>query len=331
MLITGASGFVGRNLLHFLSQISHNYQIFTPSRQEVDFTNPLNVKEYISRINPQIIVHLAGEVGGIQANRKRKADLFYNNSMMTNILFQECANNGKVEKIVSLGAGCGYPAPYLENREWEETNKFDVIDKFACRNSGDKLVEFELFSGFPEHNSYGYSMAKKMLVVAAMAYQEQYGLNSTILIPANLYGPHDYFNSIHSHVVPAIIGKIHRGKLKRTSEIEVWGSGMAVREFLFVDDLCCAIIDAINIEGVGPYNVGTGLGTTIKELVNLVVKEIGYEGKIVYNHDFPDGSRSRIFSLTKFRSKFGYIPATSLEDGIKKTVEWYEENGQKNE
>jgi GDP-L-fucose synthase len=222
---------------------------------------------------------------------------------MMSILVTHYSYLNGVEKLVSLAAGCGYPksipVPFTEEDFW---------------------------NGFPDENSYGYSLAKKNLIIQSWSYREQYGFNSTVLLPANLYGPYDNFNLENSHVVPALIRKFIDAKLNNLDSVEVWGTGIATREFLYVDDTVNAIIDAIDCNESGPFNLGTGKETSIKELVETISSLVGYEGKIQWNSSKPDGQPRRFYDMTKFEKAFGYVPNTKLIEGLKKTIEWYQNN-----
>ena len=169
-------------------------------------------------------------------------------------------------------------------------------------------------------------MAKKNLIIQSWAYREQYGFDSTILLPANLYGPEDNFNLEASHVVPALIRKFVEAKDNNLSEVEVWGTGKATREFLYVDDAVKALIDSVDCKESGPFNLGTGVETTVKELVESISELVGYNGKIVWNSDRPDGQPRRFYDMSKFKEAYGYVPSTTLADGLKTTIEWFKEN-----
>ena len=208
-----------------------------------------------------------------------------------------------VEKLVSLAAGCGYPkiipVPFTEEDFWKD---------------------------LPDENSIGYSMAKKNLIIQSWTYRDQFGFDSTVLLPANLYGPHDNFNLETSHVVPALIRKFLEAKENNSPTVTVWGDGSASREFLYVDDTVNAIIDAIKCEGSGPFNLGTGKETSVKELVETISSLVDFKGEIVWDSSRPNGQPRRFYDMSKFEKAFGYIPSTELINGLKKTIEWYEQN-----
>jgi GDP-L-fucose synthase len=301
ILVTGSSGFVGKNLVNTLLEKGFK-NLLTPSSTELDLTDQLSVKEYFENKKPNIVLHIAGLVGGISINKQRPADFFFKNGMMS-LLVTHYSYINNVEKLVSLAAGCGYP-----------------------KNIPVPFSEDDFWNGLPDMNSYGYSLAKKNLVVGSWAYSEQYNFNHTVLIPANLYGPYDNFNLDTSHVIPALIRKFIEAKENKLDEVVVWGTGVATREFLYVEDTVRAIIDAIECKETGPFNLGTGKETSIKELNETISKIVGYEGKITWDATKPDGQLKRFYNMEKFKNSFGYVPNTSLKDGLEKTIEWYNNN-----
>jgi len=216
-------------------------------------------------------------------------------------LVMEYARRNGVSKIVILGAGCGYPnnlqVPFRETQFWD---------------------------GFPDMDCYGYSMSKKMSIVQSWAYRAQYGFNSVILLPANLYGPYDNFDLDTSHVVPALIHKFVEAKINNMPKVMVWGSGKATREFLYVDDVAQVIVDIVErVDESGPFNLGTGVETSINALANTIKEIVGYRGEIVWDHSKPDGQLRRCYDVNLLQQKLGYIPSTLLIDGLHKTIMWY--------
>ncbi len=298
ILVTGGNGFVGANLCNRLDELSVDY--FAPSSEDYDLTSENDVKKLFTEYQPNVVLHLAGKVGGIGANKEKPGDFFYDNIMM-GTLVMEYSKRFNVEKVVALAAGCGYPkhlkVPYTESDFWKD---------------------------LPDENSIGYSMAKKNLIIQSWTYREQFNFNSTILLPANLYGPHDNFNLKTSHVVPALIRKFIEANENGDESVVVWGSGVASREFLYVDDTVDAIIDAIDCKESGPFNLGTGKETTIKQLVESISKLVNFKGKIIWDTTKPDGQPNRFYDMSKFREAFGYVPSTDLEKGLKKTIKWYQ-------
>lgn len=298
ILVTGGHGFVGTSVCNLLKE--DGFSFFAPTHEEFDLTRQHEVERLFASNSFTHVIHLAGKVGGILANKTSPAEFFYQNSLPGIFLIHEAYKN-EIKKFVGLAAGCGYPK-YLEPPFSEE----------------------DFWSGYPDENSYAYSLAKKNLITQARAYKDQYGFNSTILLPANLYGPHDNFSLTTSHVVPALIRKFVEAHDKNLPEVEVWGSGQATREFLYVEDCAKAIIQAcLSTKEVGPYNLGTGYETSIKDLVNIISKRVGYEGIIVWDKTKPDGQLKRFYDMSYFEKAFGWIPSTSLEEGIAKTADWY--------
>ena len=300
ILVTGGKGFVGSNLIKELEKQGLTY--YSPSKSEYDLRKEEDVKKLFNIYQPNIVIHLAGKVGGIGANKAKPGDFFYDN-IMVGTLVLEYARQSNTGKVVALAAGCGYPkflpVPYSEEDFWKD---------------------------LPDENSIGYSMAKKNLIIQSWIYRDQFGFDSTILLPANLYGPHDNFNLETSHVVPALIRKFIEARDNNSESVEVWGSGKATREFLYVEDAVKAIIDAVSCKESGPFNLGTGKETSVKELVETISELVGYKGNIVWDSTKPDGQPKRFYNMDKFKNSFGYVPDTKLKDGLTKTIEWYESN-----
>jgi len=304
-LVTGGHGFVGRAVLGELNKLGCT-QVIAPKKQEFDLTIESNVKDLFSSTNPEIVIHLAGKVGGILANKTTPADFFYKNLMMGTLVL-EYARLSDVKRLVALAAGCGYPkylkVPYQESDFWKE---------------------------LPDENSIGYSMAKKMLIIQSWTYREQYGFNSSILLPANLYGPHDNFHLKNSHVIPALVRKFVEAEENDKKEVVIWGSGEASREFLYVDDTAQSILKiAEYFNESGPLNLGTGVETTIGELVKLLVSLTGYKGNVVWDKTKPDGQPRRYYDMSLYKEKIGNVPNTTLEKGLKKTTDWFRVNRDK--
>lgn len=302
ILITGGHGFVGKNVVDHLNKklINIPHTLYTPKSYEVDLRNESEVSFYFNLIKPDIVIHLAGKVGGIGANKAFPANFFYDNIMMGTLVTHYAYKCG-AKKLLSLAAGCGYPkylsVPYTEEDFWKD---------------------------LPDENSIGYSMAKKNLIIQSWTYREQYGFDSIVLLPANLYGKWDNFDLESSHVVPALIRKFLEAKFNNKSEVEVWGSGVASREFLYAEDTAKAIIDATEkYSGNDPLNLGTGVETTIKELVETISELTGFNGNIVWDTTRPDGQPRRFYDMSKFKHALGYVPSTSIKEGLKQTIEWY--------
>ena len=298
VLITGAHGFVGNNLVNFL--FDSGASLLTPNKQELDLVDQQATRSYFKNNyfknnNIDVVIHLAGMVGGIWANKNALGDFFYQNAMMGINALHYSYEFG-VKKFVGLAAGCGYPdtkIPYSEDNFW---------------------------NGLPDMNSYGYSMAKKNLIIQSWAYRDQYGFDSTILLPANLYGPYDNFDLESSHVVPALVRKF----VESNDKVSVWGSGKASREFIYVEDVCRAISDCCTKQNLrGPYNLGTGKETSIRELVETITDITRFEGVVEWDSSKPDGQERRYYDMSKFKKDVGYIPSTSLREGLETTIKWY--------
>jgi len=306
VLVTGAHGFVGHNLMGLLREMQNEteFEILAPSRKELDLTKEEQVAAYFKANKPHVVLHLAGKVGGILANKTHPGDFFYQNIMMGTLVMHYSHLYG-AEKVVALAAGCGYPkmlpVPYTEEDFWRD---------------------------LPDENSIGYSMAKKNLIIQSWTYREQYGFNSVVLLPANLYGPYDNFDLETSHVVPALIRKFIEAKERGDDKVVVWGTGVASREFLYSVDTAQAILDmAERVNETGPFNLGTGTETTIRELIETIRELTEFEGDIVWDTSKPDGQPRRFYDMSKFKEAVGYVPSTSIEEGLKSTIEWYKENG----
>lgn len=301
VLVTGGHGFVGHSVIDILKD--KKCKINAPTIDEYDLRIENNVKELFDNNEFDIVIHLAGKVGGIGANKAAPGDFFYDN-LMIGTLVLEYAKRNNVDKTIALAAGCGYPkyldVPYSEEEFWD---------------------------GLPDENSIGYSMAKKMLIIQSWTYRNQFGFDSTILLPANLYGPHDNFDLETSHVVPALIRKFIEAKINNKDEVIVWGTGKASREFLYVKDTAEVILDAAEkVDKSGPFNLGTGIETSIKELVKIIKNIVGFQGKIEWDTSKPDGQPRRYYDMNALKEELGYIPSTSLKEGIKETVDWYYSN-----
>jgi len=296
IVVLGASGFVGKNLTKYLT--NNNIEFLSPLRKECNLLDSNSIDNYFTKHKPNIVLNVAGLSGGVGATSKEPAKFYYENILLGSFITHYCWLH-KVEKLVSLGAGCSYPItaniPYIES---------------------------DLFNGIPNKNTYGYGMAKSQLTTISNVYREQYGFDSTVLLPANLYGPNDNYDLESGNVVPSLIKKIIEGK----ESVTIWGSGKASRELLFIDDAVKAIVNAIEVNETGPFNLGTGIETSIKELVEAIVEITNYKGEIIWDINKPDGQLNRYYNMDKFKNSFGYVPNTQLKNGLEKTIEWYKEN-----
>jgi GDP-L-fucose synthase len=252
-----------------------------------------------------LVIHMAARVGGIGFNRENPATLFYENLMMGAQLMEEARLAG-VRKFVAIGTVCAYP-------------KFTPVP----------FSEDDFWNGYPEETNAPYGLAKKMLLVQAQAYRQQYGFNAIYLLPVNLYGPGDNFDPRSSHVIPALIRKLHAAKETGAESVEVWGDGSASREFLYVDDAAEAIaLASARYDGAEPVNLGAGREITIKELVTLLSRLIGFKGQIVWDTSKPNGQPRRYLDVRRAQAAFGFRAHTDFEEGLRRTVQWWDSVGE---
>jgi len=302
ILLTGGAGFLGSHLWENLvgqRNVSKN-QVTIPRSEETDLRMWKNCEKAVK--DTDIVIHLAGHVGGIGFNQKYPGTLFYDNIMMGAQLM-EAARRAKVEKFVQIGTVCSYP-------------------KFTPP----PFREEDLWNGYPEETNAPYGIAKKSLLVMAQAYRQQYGMNIIYLLPVNLYGPKDNFNLESSHVIPALIRKFVDATEKGEKEVEVWGTGQASREFLYVEDAAEGIIMATEkYDKADPVNLGTGREITIKDLVILIAHLTNFGGQIVWDTSKPDGQPRRCLDTTRAKREFGFESKTSFVSGLQKTIEWYKQ------
>lgn len=299
ILLTGGAGFVGRHVrAELLKRGVDKKNILIPRSNDYDLRRE-DICDRLTR-NIDIVIHLAGNVGGIGYNRDNPGRLFYDNMMMgVNLI--ESARVHKVKKFVQIGTICAYP-------------KFAPIP----------FQEKELWNGYPEETNAPYGIAKKALLVMLQSYREQYGFNGIYLLPVNIYGPHDNFNPKSSHVIAALIKKIYDAKKENAKEIIVWGDGSATREFFFVEDAAKAIVKATEYyEKSEPVNIGAGFEISIKELVEKLVILMNFTGSIVWDKTKPNGQPRRMLDTTRAIQEFGFKAETSFDEGLKKTIDWY--------
>ena len=303
VLVTGGNGFLGK---HVVSQLEDNgcKDIFIPTSKEYDLVKMENVIRLINDSSPDIIIHLAAKVGGIGANAANPASFFYDNLMM-GVQLIEVARQSNVKKFVTIGTVCSYP-------------------KFAPVPFNEK----DLWNGYPEETNAPYGLAKKMLLVQGNAYRQQYGFNSIFLLQVNLYGPRDNFNSDTSHVIPALIKKCVNALNNNDDKIVLWGDGSPTREFLYVEDAARAIILAAEkYDKPEPLNSGSRHEISIKDLAETIAKLTGFKGEIVWDKTKPNGQPRRMLDTTRAKEELGFTAKVDLEAGLKKTIEWYLQNG----
>jgi GDP-L-fucose synthase len=299
-LITGGAGFFGSFLIENLRRRGLT-DIFVPLIQDYDLTREAVVQRLYEEQKPDVVIHLAAEVGGIGANRANPGRYFYANMIMGLHMIEQ-ARIHKVRKFVQVGTICAYP-------------KVTPVP----------FKEEDLWNGYPEETNAPYGIAKKALLVMCQSYRAQYGLNAIYLLPVNLYGPRDNFNPETSHVIPALIRKCVDAKRKQAPFIEAWGTGAASREFLYVEDAAEGIALATEkYNEADPVNLGAGREITIKALTELVAKLSGFTGTIRWDPTQPDGQPRRCLDTTRARERFGFAAGTPLETGLAKTIAWYE-------
>ena len=302
IIVTGGEGFLGKYVVDRLKNRNCS-DVFVPRKIDYDLRDSEAVIRMYEDAKADIVIHLAAVVGGIGANRENAGSFFYDNLIM-GIQLMEQARLNNIEKFIAIGTVCSYP-------------KFTEVP----------FKEKDLWSGYPEETNAPYGLAKKMLLVQSQAYRDQYDFNSIFLLPVNLYGPGDNFEIKSSHVIPALINKFHEAKKNNSSEVEVWGTGEATREFLYVDDCAEAIVLATeNYNMQDPVNIGAGFEISIKDLAEKIKEIIGFDGKIFWNRSKPDGQPRRCLDTSRALNKFGFKAVTDFDSGLKKTIKWYEEN-----
>ena len=301
VVVTGGSGFLGSFVVERLR--AHGAaQIIVPRSSEYNLVDSATAGRLIADARPDIILHLAARVGGIGANREHPADFFYQNLMMGTQLMHEAWRAG-VEKFVTIGTVCAYP-------------KFTPVP----------FKEDDLWNGYPEETNAPYGLAKKMLLVQGQAYRQQYGFNAIYLLPVNLYGPGDNFDPRSSHVIPALIRKCIEARDSGASEIIAWGDGSPTREFVYAEDTAEGIILAAERYNDGePVNLGSSYEISIKELTELIARLTGFQGQITWDTSQPNGQPRRKLDISHARDRFGFTATTRFEDGLRKTIAWYEQ------
>ncbi len=299
VLVTGGAGFLGSFVVERLRAVGCE-QVFVPRRSDYDLRRLEAIQSVLKDADPDIVIHLAARVGGIGANRAHGAEFFYDNLIMGAQLMHESWQRG-VEKFVAIGTVCSYPkvtpVPFRED---------------------------DLWMGYPEETNAPYGLAKKVLLVQAQAYRQQYGFNAIYLIPVNLYGPRDSFDLETSHVIPALVRKCIEAQERGDAKVVVWGTGQPTREFLYVEDASAGIVLGAERYNAGdPVNLGSGMEIKIRELAELIGRLTGFEGEITWDSARPDGQPRRSLDTSRARQLFGFRAQTSLEEGLRRTIEWY--------
>ena len=303
VLVTGGAGFFGSFVVDRL-RAEGAKDVFVPRSRDYDLVDPAAVERVYRDANPDIVVHLAAVVGGIGANQRRPGEFFYRNLTMGAQMMEHGRRHG-VQKFVAIGTVCSYP-------------KFTPVP----------FREADLWTGYPEETNAPYGLAKKMLLVQAEAYRQQYGFNSINLLPVNLYGPRDNFDLESSHVIPALIRKCLEAKRAGAPSVTCWGTGSPTREFLYVEDAAEAVVLAAErYDGGEPVNLGSGMEISTKRLAELIQAITGYEGTLHWDATRPDGQPRRALDTSRAARLFGFTARTPFRVGLERTVQWYLEHG----
>ena len=301
ILVTGGAGFLGSFLVERLRE--RGDEVTVPRRAEYDLTRWEDAERLFETARPEVVFHLAAEVGGIGANRANPGRFFYDNAIMGIQLMEEARLNG-VAKFVGLGTICSYP-----------------------KHTPIPFREEDLWNGYPEETNAPYGLAKKMLLVQAQAYRQQYGFSAITLLPVNLYGPGDNFDPESSHVIPALVRKAVEARDAGLGHIQVWGTGKASREFLYVRDAAEAIaLAAEHYDRPEPVNIGSGREITIRELVETICELCRFRGEIHWDETKPDGQPRRCLDTSRAQREFGFRARTDFRQGLVETIAWYEEH-----
>lgn len=299
VFVTGGSGFLGGYVVDRLRDVGA--EVSAPRRMECDLLDPDAIDRALTSSRPDMIVHLAATVGGIGANQREPGRFFYENILMGVQLIEAARRHG-VAKTVVAGTVCAYP-----------------------KHTPVPFHESEIWNGYPEETNAPYGIAKKALLVQLQAYRQQYGMNGIFVIPVNLYGPRDTFDPARSHVIPALIRKFVDARRSNAPAVEVWGTGRASREFLYVGDCARAIVLAAqHYDDPEPVNIGAGAEISVAELATLIASLCGYTGRLTFNAALPDGQPRRSLDVSRAEASFGFRAETSLRDGLRRTIAWYE-------
>jgi dTDP-glucose 4,6-dehydratase/GDP-L-fucose synthase len=305
VMVTGGAGFLGSHLVEELENRSDDVEVFVPRSDEYDLRERTGIRRAFRHSGADIVIHLAATVGGIGANRQNPGRYFYDNAIM-GIELLEMARQFNISKLSILGTICAYP-----------------------KHTDIPFSEEDLYSGYPEETNAPYGIAKKALLTQSRAYRKQYDFNSIYLMPVNLYGPRDDFDLETSHVIPAIIRKCVEARIRDEDKITAWGTGEPTREFLYVEDAADGILTATErFNKSEPVNLGSGMEISVKKLVQKIASIAEFDGQIVWDTDKPDGQPRRCLDTSRAENEFGWKATTEFEKGLKRTVEWYENNRQ---
>lgn len=299
ILITGGGGFLGQNLIAVLTEQYASATVISPSRTEYDLRQLHAWEEMLESARPDVVVNLAARVGGILANQQKPADLFYDNLLITSHCFGSCSR-AKIKRLIVPFGGCSYPD-----------------------NAVNPISEDDLWNGFPNTISAPYSIAKKLAAVAAEAYTRQYKLRTQLVIPGNVYGPHDNFSETVGHVIPALMSKMHRAKVQDLDKVTLFGSGRAIRDFVYIRDVVEIMAHMVMTdEDYDVINISSGVGRTIHDLALTIQEVVGFSGALEFDSTKPDGQLEKVFDVTRMKS-YGFTCETSMEKGLELTYSWF--------
>jgi GDP-L-fucose synthase len=305
IMVTGGAGFLGSFVIAELERRGAR-DVFVPLIEEYDLVDRQSVKQLMADGRPDLVFHLAAQVGGIGANRANPGRYMFANAMMGLHVFEECRLAG-VKKLVAVGTICAYP-------------KFTPVP----------FKEDDLWNGYPEETNAPYGIAKKMMLVLSQGYREQYGMNSVVLFPVNLYGPRDNFDPKSSHVIPALIRKCVEARDAGRDEIVLWGDGTPTREFLYAADAAEGLaLAAAKYDASDPVNLGTGKEIAIRDLATLIAEQTGFRGRLRWDPSQPNGQPRRRLDVTRARERFGFVAKTKFADGLRATIDYFEEQHRK--
>jgi GDP-L-fucose synthase len=301
VVVTGGAGFLGSHVVDSLRTLGAD--VFVPRKKDFNFISLESCTQCLTQFKPHLVIHSAAFYGGIWINQLYPGRIYYENLVMgANMM--EAARLAHVDKFIGIGTACSYPG-YLQG----------------------ELSESQLWDGIPHETVVNYGLTKKMMSVQGWAYKKQYNFNAIHLILTNLYGPRDSYNPDRSHVVAALIRKFVEAQLAQAPSVEIWGTGKPIREFLFVQDCADAIIRAAEVyDDVTPLNIGTGIGTSIRELAEAIHEISGFKGHLTWNSSKPDGQLKKILNISRMHEVLGWSAPTTLHDGLTKTIRWYEQN-----
>jgi GDP-L-fucose synthase len=303
-MVAGGGGFFGSHIIALINE-KYRCEVLTPRTADgIDFRRIEDCSEYMATHKPQLVINCAANQGGIGYHSGRQADLFMDNLLMGHFLMQAAQANG-VEKFVNIVAGCSYPG-YLEK---------------------DELNEDDYWNGEVHESIFSYGFSRKATVSFGLAQKKQHNFNSIHLIMANMFGPGEHFNPAQSKALAGLIKKFYEAKRDGSPSVEIWGTGKPIRDWLYIKDGAAAVLKAAEVyDDVAPLNIATGVGISVMDLALLIKKLVGYEGEIVCNTEKPDGALKKTFGIHKMKEKLDWVPGTSLEDAIRETIAWFDQN-----